>query len=274
MFNRFMQTTTLLTAFAIAAIAAYFSIIGLATIFAGAFMSVVIMAGILEVGKLVSAVWLHMYWNKVTGWIKLYLLLSVFILMVITSMGIFGYLSKAHIETKASGGEYSAQIERIQIRIDRQNINIARANNTLDDLDAALDKYNDVGAVTKGLQAREDQKEQRAALNSDIDAAYDMIDDYTDQIAEINVKVRAFEVEVGPIKYVAELVYGDEAEANLGDAVRWAIILIIVVFDPLAVILLITSAKAMKEQRIVKKKKPSKKNINYIDPKDIVKINM
>ena len=274
MFNRFMQITTLLTAFAIAAVAAYFSIIGLATIFAGAFLSVVVMASILVIGKLVSAVWLHMYWTKITGWIKLYLFFSVFILMVITSMGIFGYLSKAHIETKASGGEYSAQIERIQIRIDRQNINITRANNTLDDLDAALDKYNDVGAVTKGLQAREDQKEQRAALNGDIDAAYDMIDDYTDQIAEINVKVRAFEVEVGPIKYVAELVYGDEAEANLGDAVRWAIILIIVVFDPLAVILLITSAKAMKEQRIVKKKKPSKKNINYIDPKDIVKINM
>jgi len=272
MFNRFMQTLTLFTAFAIAAVAAYFSVIGLSTIFAGAVVSVIVMASILEVGKLVSAVWLHLYWKSV-GWLsKLYLLTAVFILMIITSMGIFGYLSKAHIETKASGGEYTAQIERIEDRIERQNTQIARANKTLDDLDAALDKYNEVGAVTKGLAAREDQKEQRAQLNADIDAAYDKIDEYKDQIAEINVEVRAFEVEVGPIKYVAELVYGDEAEANLADAVRWAIILIIVVFDPLAVILLITSAKAIKEQRVKPKKKPSRKNINYIDPKDIVKI--
>lgn len=272
MFNRFMQTFTLLTAFAIAAVAAYFSVIGLSTIFAGAFWSVVIMASILEIGKLVSAVWLHLYWKSVGGLIKLYLLISVFILMVITSMGIFGYLSKAHIETKASGGEYSAQIERIEERIVRQNTQIARANKTLDDLDAALDKYNEVGAVTKGLAAREDQKEQRAALNAEIDEAYDRIDEYKDQIADINVEVRAFEVEVGPIKYVAELVYGDNAEANLADAVRWAIILIIIVFDPLAVILLITSAKAIKEQKAKPVRKPAKKNINYIDPKDIVKI--
>jgi hypothetical protein len=267
-----MQTLTLFTAFAIAAVAAWFSVVGLSTIFAGAFWSVIIMASILEIGKLVSAVWLHLYWKSVGGLIKLYLLISVFILMVITSMGIFGYLSKAHIETKASGGEYAAQIERIEQRIDRQNTQIARANKTLDDLDAALDKYNEVGAVTKGLAAREDQKEQREVLNADIDTAYDKIDEYRDQIADINVEVRAFEVEVGPIKYVAELVYGDDAETNLSDAVRWAIILIIVVFDPLAVILLITSAKAIKEQKPKPKRKPAKKNINYIDPKDIVKV--
>ena len=272
MFNRFMQTFTLFTAFAIATVAAYFSVIGLSTIFAGAFWSVVIMASILEIGKLVSAVWLHLYW-KTVGWIsKLYLLTAVLILMVITSMGIFGYLSKAHIETKSSGGEYSAQIERIEERIVRQNTQIDRANKTLDDLDAALDKYNEVGAVTKGLAAREDQKEQRAALNAEIDEAYDRIDEYKDQIADINVEVRAFEVEVGPIRYVAELVYGDDAESNLGDAIRWAIILIIIVFDPLAVILLITSAKAIKQQKAKPVRKPAKKNINYIDPKDIVKI--
>lgn len=272
MFNRFMQTLTLFTAFAIAAVAAYFSVIGLSTIFAGAFWSVVIMASILEIGKLVSAVWLHLYWKSVGGLIKMYLLISVFILMVITSMGIFGYLSKAHIETKAGGAEYSAQIERIESRIARQEIQISRANKTLDDLDTALDKYNELGAVTRGLNAREDQKEQRAQLNADIDAAYDQIDEYNEQIADIMVEVRAFEVEVGPIRYVAELVYGDNAEANLADAVRWAIILIIIVFDPLAVILLITSAKAIKEQKPKPKRKPAKKNINYIDPKDIVKI--
>ena len=272
MFNRILQFFTLFTSIAIAAVAAYFSVVGLATIFAGAALSVIIMASILELGKLVSAVWLHLYWKTVGGLIKFYLLISVFLLMVITSMGIFGYLSKAHIETKAGGAEYSAQIERIENRIAREEIQIQRANKTLDDLDAALDKYNELGAVTRGLDARKDQKEQREQLNAAIDVAYDRIDEYNEEIADIKVQIRAFEVEVGPIKYVAELVYGDTAEANLGDAVRWAIILIIIVFDPLAVILLITSAKAIKETKPKPKRKPAKKNINYIDPKDIVKV--
>ena len=272
LFNRFMQITTLLTAIAIAAVAAYFSVIGLATIFAGATVAVIIMASILEVGKLVSAVWLHIYWKSMGVLIKFYLLVAVIVLMLITSMGIFGYLSKAHIETGASGGEYKAQIERIENRIDRQETNIARANKTLDDLDTALDKYNELGAVTRGLNARKEQSEQRIQLNTTIDESYAKIDDYREEIADIKINIRAYEVEVGPIKYIAELVYGDEAEDMVGEAIRYVMLLLIFVFDPLAVVLLITSTKAIKEQRKPVKRKPSKKNINYIDPKDIVKI--
>lgn len=270
-FNRFMQFSTLITAIAIAVVAAYFSVIGLATIFAGAELAVIVMASILELGKLVSAVWLHIYWKSVSLFSKLYLLVAVLVLMLITSMGIFGYLSKAHIETGASGGEYKAQIERIENRIDRQETTIARANKTLDDLDTALDKYNELGAVTRGLNARKDQTEQRAQLNAAIDESYSKIDEYNEDIADIKVNIRAYEVEVGPIKYIAELVYGDRAEEMTGDAIRYVMLLIIFVFDPLAVILLITSTKAIKEQRKPPVRR-SKKNVSYIDPKDIVKM--
>ena len=270
-FNRFMQFSTLITSIAIAVVAAYFSVIGLATIFAGAELAVIIMASILELGKLVSAVWLHIYWKSVSLFSKLYLLLAVLVLMLITSMGIFGYLSKAHIETGASGGEYKAQIERIENRINRQNTTIARANKTLDDLETARDKYNELGAVTRGLNARKDQTEQRAQLNAAIDEAYNKIDEYNEDIADIKINIRAYEVEVGPIKYIAELVYGDRAEEMTGDAIRYVMLLIIFVFDPLAVILLITSTKAIKEQRKPPGRR-SKKNVSYIDPKDIVKM--
>jgi hypothetical protein len=270
-FNRFMQFTTLLTSFAIAGVAAYFSVIGLATIFAGATLSVIIMASILEVGKLVSAVWLHIYWKSVSILARLYLLVAVIVLMFITSAGIFGYLSKAHIETGAAGGEYQAQIERLENRIVRHETTISRANNTLDDLDASLDKFVELGAVTRGLEARREQQEQRDQLNEVIDEAYSQIDLLNEQIADIKINIRAYEVEVGPIKYIAELVYGDTAEDMTDEAIRYMMLLLIFVFDPLAVILLITAMKAIKDQRKLPVKK-SKKNISYIDPKDIVKM--
>lgn len=269
MFNRVLQYLTLITSIAIASVAAYFSVIGLSTIFAGAFWSVVVMASILEVGKLVSAVWLHTYWKQIQTIVRTYLSIAVGVLMLITSMGIFGYLSKAHIETSASGADYVAQIERLENRIDREQITIDRASATLKTLDDALDKYVELGAISKGLAAREEQKEERVQLNVLMDESYAKIDEYNEKIADIRTDLRAFEVEVGPIRYVAELIYGNNTAENLGSAIRWAMIMIIFVFDPLAIILLITSTHAIKTQ---KKKYKSRKNFNYIDPKDIVKM--
>lgn len=268
MYDNILKWTTFVTAIAIATIAAYFSVIGLATIFSGAFISVIIMGCILEAGKLVSAVWLHSYWKHIEKSIKIYLSVAVVVLMFITSMGIFGYLSKAHIEQGIGAGDTYAKIERLEQRISSEQKAIDRANSQLGALDSALDKYIELGAVTKGLAAREEQKQERVQLIALINSSYENIDKYNDEVAIFKGEIRAFEVEVGPLKYIAELVYGDNAENYFDKAVRYAIMIIIFVFDPLAVILLIVSAKAIKNTP--KKRKERIKPI--IDAKDVMYI--
>src|SRR5210317_1390868 len=118
---------TLLTALCISAIAIYYSVAGLVAIFAAAALPIIIMGTALEIGKLVTAVWLHKYWSKATWWLRTYLSTAVVVLMFITSMGIFGYLSKAHIEQTASAQEGQAQIVRIDAEIARNEEVIARA---------------------------------------------------------------------------------------------------------------------------------------------------
>ena len=370
----------LITALTISAVAIYYSVAGLVAIFAAAALPIMIMGGALEVGKLVTAVWLHKYWSQAKWWLRTYLALAVLILMFITSMGIFGFLSKAHIEQTSAGEESVAQVERLTLEIDRQTNIIKRAEeqitkletsgtgndaniqsqidkeqvridtaydridpaiaeqNTiiagvtalfqqeLDRIDgelATLQGYIDAGEIKKAqgmvgtatdgaygpktaaaFTAWQDakraernewlQKIQESANSPTVKAARDEIarlrksaEDQiaqsntlinrlrnqlgtTDKTAEIDAQVdeqnariktanaeintlteekyalegeyRKLEAEVGPIKYIAEFVYGENADNNmLEDAVRWVIIIIIFVFDPLAVLLLIAS---------------------------------
>lgn len=271
MYDNILKYTAFVTAIAIAAVAAYFSVIGLATIFSGAFLSVVIMAGILEVGKLVSAVWLHSYWKTIEKSIRIYLSLAVVILMFITSMGIFGYLSKAHIEQGVSANDTYAKIERFEQRISSEEKAISRANNQLSVLDSALDRYIELGAVSKGLDARKEQEQERVQLNALIEDSYQRIDNYNEEVSVLKTEIRAFEVEVGPLKYIAELIYGEDAKDYFDQAVRYAIMIIIFVFDPLAVILLIVSAKAIKNTP--KKRNQRKERIKpIIDARDVMYI--
>ena len=395
----------LLTALTISAVAIYYSVVGLVAIFAAAALPIMIMGGVLEVGKLVTAVWLHKYWKETVWWLKSYLSLAVVLLMFITSMGIFGFLSKAHIEQTSAGVESVAQIERINTEIARQDAIIIRAesqiqkaesstnvqDNTVQEqidreqvrvdnayvriqpaiaeqLDAIkieeakigkrLLPYQDqvdaiaislaqleayvnagdtesikkaqglIGASADGRlgrnsagkiqEFREQKTAERVALlnkmdelqgaesltilsaraeivrqrglaeteiansnalisrlreqigrvednSADIDA---IVDEQTARIASANIEVdklteekytleasnRQLEAEVGPIKYIAEFVYGETANQNLlEEAVRWVIILIIFVFDPLAVLLLIASQYTFESLRNKKK---------------------
>ena len=351
---------TFLSALTISAVAIYYSVAGLAAIFAAAVIPIIIMGVSLEVGKLVTAVWLHRHWSRATWWLKTYLSVAVFVLMFITSMGIFGFLSKAHIEQTSMSQEQVALIETIDDKIVRSEGKILRWTTEMDRLLAGedirvdslidreqveLDKINALIKAEKDdirkdfdkqielqnqriIQAKErkdadiqaakdrfegsfaggskyDEAVEKAKANelsvassaqkeirsinsklndalatvdtkyaSDIKAIQDRIQDLRGQanaktedldarVTELETFIdkeqtvidgvreekfayektyRKLEAEVGPIKYIAEFIYGEQANQNLLEsAVRWVIIIIIFVFDPLAVLLLIAS---------------------------------
>ena len=356
----FFGLITFITALTISGVAIYYSVAGLAAIFAAAVIPIIVMGVALEVGKLVTAVWLHRNWSRAVWWMKTYLAVAVLVLMFITSMGIFGFLSKAHIEQTSLSQEQVALIETLDDKETRSQAKIDRWRGELDRLlkgedvrvDNLIDKEQDgldkIYARIKGEKdaVREDAKfeiEQQQtrikqaqdrrdaeiaaaekkfegtlggskqyeeavnkakanelsvasraqkeilAINTKLDEDLTKIDDkYADDIKAINDRIqdlrnqantktvdiegritelegfieteqkiiddvneekfgyekeyRKLEAEVGPIKYIAEFIYGEQADQNLLEAaVRWVIIIIIFVFDPLAVLLLIAS---------------------------------
>ena len=136
-----LAVLTLLTALAISAVAAYYSIIGLIAIFSAAVIPIAVMGVVLETGKLVTAAWVYHNWKRTPKLLKSYLISAVVVLMFITSMGIFGFLSKAHIEQTTVTSDNTLQIELIESQIQRERTTIKRAEDTLGQLDSALEKY-------------------------------------------------------------------------------------------------------------------------------------
>ena len=366
---KFLNYLALLTSLGIAGIAAYFSVLGLATIFAGAFLGIVIMAGALEFGKIVTATYLHLYWDRI-NYVKYYLTFSVFVLMLITSLGIFGYLAKASSDTSYATGLAQSELSRIDSIIGREENKIELLQERIDGLggskidvsesirqqevirDGAWDRVQgdidyaqsqidslrtqltaldtavndlrnkgvevittDEGGVFQQAETEtidyvaqanvlfEQQKEQREQIRADIKTQQDNIDkyrqqaqttidnanaeikslqqastgdaddiilkttEYTGQIDEIydtiaelkeerftyEQEILGFEAEVGPIKYIAEVIYGqDESVKYLDNAIRWVIFALIFVFDPLAILLLITAAGLIAKPKGVK----------------------
>lgn len=247
-----MTYLTLFTAISIAAVAAWYSIVGLMAIFAGAVIPIAIMGGVLEVGKLVTAAWLHQNWRKASLWMRSYLTSAVFVLMVITSLGIFGFLSKAHLEHSIStGGTNVLQITNLERQIDRQYSVITDAETVLAQLDsqvATLIEYDRIRGPSGSIAVRERQSEERSVLNEKIDAAYIRIEELQGLLTPLQQEKLAIEVEVGPLKYIAELIYGDGAEDYFDEAVRIVIILLIVTFDPLAVVLLLAATQGFTQR--------------------------
>ena len=240
---------TLLTALAISAVAAYYSIIGLIAIFSSAVIPIAVMGVVLETGKLVTAAWVYHHWKRTPVLLKTYLISAVVVLMFITSMGIFGFLSKAHIEQTTVNSDNTLQIELIDTKIQRERDTIKRAENTLLQLDGALEKYVELGAVTKGLNARKEQEAERNELNTTIDESTDAIATLTQKKSELNADRIAIEAEVGPIKYISELIYGESTKGVLEDAVRGVILIIVFVFDPLAVLLLVAANQSLLQEQ-------------------------
>ena len=251
---------TLLTALAISAVAAFYSIVGLMAIFSASALSIAVMGIVLEIGKLVTASWLYQNWKRVPFLLKSYLTIAVIVLMFITSMGIFGYLSKAHIDQGSGTSELYVKVERLDNRIASERKIITRAEKQLSALDSALDKYLELGAVSKGLKKREDQEQERNALIDNINNAQGRIDKLLDEKSEYKLQINSFEVEVGPLKYISALVYGDEALDYIDTAVRAVILILVFVFDPLAVLLIIAANISFAEYNEKRKRALARKN--------------
>ena len=243
-----LSILTFITSLAIAAVAAWYSIIGLTTIFSAAVVPIIIMGVVLEIGKLVAAAWVYQNWKETNILLKSYLVSAIVVLMLITSMGIYGFLSKSHIDAGINTTEISVKLERLDNRIDSEQRQIDRAVKTLKQLDDRLEKMNEGWFITRGIQQREKEQEERQQLNNIIKKSESEIDKLLDKKSEYQLEVKNFEVEVGPIKYIAALVYGDEAKNYLDNTVRYVILLLIFVFDPLAVLLLISANQSYRKE--------------------------
>ena len=251
---------TLFTALAISAVAAFYSIVGLMAIFSASAMSIAVMGIVLEVGKLITASWLYQNWKRVPLLLKSYLTIAVVVLMFITSMGIFGYLSKAHIDQGKGVAEIYLKVERVDNRIQTERNTILRYEKQLTNLDTALNKYLDLGAVSKGLAKREEQEPERKDLVSLINKAQEKIDLLLTERAEYQLQINSFEVEIGPIKYISAIIYGDKALDYIDTAVRAVILILVFVFDPLAVLLIVSANMSFaeyseKRKRVLNKKR-------------------
>ena len=244
----------LIVAVLISAIAAYYSVVGLTAIFAAAVVPVMIMGGALEAGKIVATVWLHNNWQRVGVWFKIYLIPAIVFLMVLTSMGIFGFLSKAHSDQSLVSGDSQAKLAIYDEKIKTSRDNIETNRKALQQMDAAVDQImgrsSDEKGADKAVATRRAQQKERARLLAEITAEQKTIASLNEEAAPIRAENRKIEAEVGPIKYIAALIYGDNPDQNLLEAaVRWVIILIVIVFDPLALTLILAGNKQLEWAR-------------------------
>jgi len=247
----------LLTGLTISAVAIYYSVVGLTAIFSAAAIPIIIMGSALEIGKLVCASWLKANWERAPGFMKYYMTTAVVVLMLITSMGIFGFLSKAHNDQNLVSGDVQSKLAIYdeKIKTARENIDVDRKQ--LKQMDEAVDQImgrsSDEKGADKANSVRKSQQKDRVALAKDIESNQKAISQLNDEAAPIRAENRKVEAEVGPIKYIAAFVYGANPDSSLLErAVTWIIIMIVVVFDPLAVIMLLAAQMTfgwMREQK-------------------------
>ena len=237
----------LLTGLTISAVAIYYSVVGLTAIFSAAVIPIIIMGSALEVGKLVCASWLKANWERAPRFMKYYMITAVLVLMLITSMGIFGFLSKAHNDQNLVSGDVQSKIAIYDEKIKTAKENIESNRKQLKQMDEAVDQVmarsQDEKGADKANAIRKSQSRDRVALAKDIEANQKLVIQLNDEAAPIRAEVRKVEAEVGPIKYIAKFIYGEKGadENMLEQAVTWIIVLIVVVFDPLAVIMLLAA---------------------------------
>lgn len=240
----------LFVAIALSIVAAYYSIIGLAAIFSSAPVSVMVMGSVLELAKVVTASWLYRNWSLTPKLIRYYLASAVAVLMLITSMGIFGFLSRAHIEQQISMSMGTTeQIEIIDNKIGFEEQAIKDLDIQIAQIDNAIQSMTEKGQARSSLRAAEQQRKTREELTNKKSGHLTTISSLKTERVKIEGEIRKLEAEVGPLKYIAELIYDNADNTQLENAVRWVIILIVLVFDPLAVLLLIAANNGIMRQR-------------------------
>lgn len=277
-----MYIITLLTAITLSAVAEYFSIMGLIAIFASAPIPIAVMGIALGMGKLVAASWVYRNWRTAPTTIKYYFTIAVVVLSLITSMGIFGYLSKAHMDQALPTGDVLAKVTLIdeKIKVEKENIDANRKGiKQLDEVvDQTLSRSTTETGAAKAVQIRRSQQKERSQLLAEIESAQKRIALLNEQKAPIAADLRKVEAEVGPLKYIAALIYGDNPDTNtLERAVRWVIITLVFVFDPLAILLLIAAnisfQQTKKEEDTFKPdawvadvgEKPTEEEVNFFE---------
>jgi hypothetical protein len=244
-------------ALALSAVAAWYAIAGLVAIFAAAAVPIMIMGGLLEASKLVVASWLYRSWNEIPKLMKAYFLTALVVLMMLTSMGIFGFLSKAHLDQAVPTGDAIAKLEIIDEKINTQKENINVARRTISQLDRQVEETLNRTAtdttsagVNRSVTIRRQQARERESLAKEIETAQAEISKLTQERIPLAQEVRKIEAEVGPIKYIAALIYGESSDAStLESAVRVVTLMIVFVFDPLAVLLLVAANWQQKRDR-------------------------
>ena len=267
----------LLTGLIISAVAIYYSVVGLTAVFSAAVIPIIIMGSALEVGKLVCASWLKANWERAPRFMKYYMISAVMVLMLITSMGIFGFLSKAHNDQNLVSGDVQSKIAIYDEKIKTSKDNIEANRKALKQMDEAVDQVmgrsNDEKGADKAVALRRGQAKERARLQSEITAEQKIIAQVSEERAPIAAEVRKVEAEVGPIKYIAKFIYGEKGadENMLEKAVTWIIIMIVIVFDPLAVIMLLAAQmtfgwKKEDEEALIHNTVPHTETPVYVEP--------
>ena len=265
-----MTILLLLSALTLSGIAAWYAIAGLMAIFAALPIPIMIMGGALETAKLVVASWLYNNWKRIPFLMKTYFSVALIVLMLLTSMGIFGFLSKAHLDQTMNSGDNGLQIELIDGKIAREQQRIDDANKVLFQLDEAVNvliEYDRIRGKDGAIAVREGQKEERDNLSGIIDEASDTIAKMKQEKLVLSKEALALEAEVGPIKYIAALIYGEEeSKTMLEEAVRIVILMIVFVFDPLAVLMVMAASREIAGRRKVTeevtKREPAKEKID------------
>ena len=249
----------LFSALAVSAVAAYFSIVGLVTIFPTAAIPIIVMGSVLEVAKLITAAWLYRNWAKANVLLKTYFTTAVVVLSIITSLGIFGFLSRAHIDQTAANFDYEVQVEVVEFRLEAEQQKITNAQNRIKGLDDTL-------ATSLGKDknyVNRTQAEERAELAIIIDNSIKRIDELNQELLPMRRDIAKQEAELGPINYIAELFFGTKDTKSVDKAVRIVIMLLIFVFDPLAILLVVAANMSFLERR--------GESITFLDEKAVYK---
>lgn len=244
--DKIIAYLVLFSGLAISGVAEYYSIMGLIAIYPAALLPIIIMGVVLGIGKISGTVWLKQNWEWSPLFLKLYVLPAIVVLMAITSLGVFGFLSKAHSDQTLVSGDVQSKVAVYDEKIKTAKENIESDRKQLKQMDEAVDQVMGRSTDEKGADRansiRKSQQRDRSSLSKDIEANQKLIISLNDEAAPIRAEVRKVDAEVGPIKYIAHLLYGENPDANiLEKAVIWVTVLIVIVLDPLAVVLLLAS---------------------------------
>jgi hypothetical protein len=268
---------TLAVALSLSAVAAYYSIVGLTAIFSGAFWSILIMGTILETAKVITTSWLYKNWRTAPALIRYYLSVAVVVLMFVTSLGIFGFLSKAHIETTSNVGAGIEMVSILDQKIETEKARITSSQRVLTQLDQSVQTLMDAQRVrgeNGAIALRNSQKPERDSMSQTIDEATDKLTVLMQEKSTITTEQRKIEVEVGPLKYIAQMIYGEVNDDLMEKAVRYVIMTLILVFDPRPLLLLISANMGLAKEEVPVKRKRGRprKDLTLLTDKSMIKL--